>query len=379
MTSLTAPPLDLAPRLASTSVADFDLPTGREEEWRFVPVDRLAGLLEPDGSAAAVVAQPGPHVSVVDFDPDDAGYWRPTDRASVVAWSGARSAIRVRVPAETVVDEPIVVRLEAQGPRAHAHVDVRIGAHARATVVVLNEGGSDISGALVTDLGDGSDLTMLSVIDGPRENVQLWQWPARIGRDARFTGSAITLGGGVVRVLPSVSYAGPGGSATLLGAFLADSGQYLEHRILVEHEQPHCTSNVVYKGALSGAGTHTVWVGDVVVRRDAVATETYEMNRNLLLDDGARADSVPNLELETGDVVSAGHASATGRFDDEQLFYLQARGIPESVARQLVVRGFFVDVLSRLGSSEWRSIVLSRIAGRLGMDPAFEHGLEDAE
>ena len=379
MTSLVAPPLDLAPRLASSSLEDFDVPTGREEEWRFVPVDRLAGLLEPAAESGAVVAEAVPYVSVGDFDPDDAGHWLPTDRAAVVAWTGARSTIRVRVPAETVVDEPIVVRLAADAPRAHAHVDVRIGSHARATVVVLNEGGADISGVMVTEVGDGADLTMLSVLDGPRENVQLWHWPTRVGRDARFTGSTITLGGSVVRTLPSVTYAGPGGSATLLGAFLADAGQYLEHRILVSHEQPHCASNVVYKGALSGAGTHTVWVGDVVVRRDAVATETYEMNRNLLLDDGARADSVPNLELETGDVISAGHASATGRFDDEQLFYLQARGIPEAVARQLVVRGFFVDVLSRLGSSPWRSIVLSRIAERLGMDPEFEQDLEAAE
>ena len=379
MSSLVAPPLDLAPRLASASLADFDVPTGREEEWRFAPIARLAGLLEPDPAAGAVVADTGPYVTVAAFDAADAGHWLPTDRAAVVAWAGTPSSIRVRVPAETIVDEPIVVRLEARTHRAHAHIDVRIGAHSRATVVVLNEGGADVSGVLVTEIGDGADLTMLSVIDGPRENVQLWHWPARVGRDARFTGSAITLGGAVVRVLPSVTYAGPGGSATLLGAFLADAGQYLEHRILVSHEQPHCTSNVVYKGALSGAGTHTVWVGDVVVRREAVATETYEMNRNLLLDDGARADSVPNLELETGDVVRAGHASATGRFDDEQLFYLQARGIPEAVARQLVVRGFFVDVLSRLGSSSWRSIVLSRIAERLGMDPEFEQDLEAAE
>lgn len=377
--SVIAPPTDLAPRLSSTSLDDFDVPTGREEEWRFAPVARLAGLLEPDPASGTVVADPGPFVSVVDFDSADAGHWLPTDRGAVVAWAGARSSVRVHVPAETVVDEPIVVRLLAQRARAHAHVDVRIGAHSRATVVVLNEGGADISGALVTDVGDGADLTMLSVLDGPRENLQLWHWPTRVGRDAKFNGSTITLGGAVVRILPSVTYAGPGGSATLVGAFLADAGQYLEHRILVVHDQPHCTSSVVYKGALSGAETHTVWVGDVVVRRDAIATDTYEMNRNLLLDDGPRADSVPNLELETGDVISAGHASATGRFDDEQLFYLQARGIPETVARQLVVRGFFVDVLSRLGSTEWRSIVLARIAERLGMDPEFELDLEAAE
>ena len=103
------------------------------------------------------------------------------------------------------------------------------------------------------------------------------------------------------------------------------------------------------------------------------------MNRNLILDEGARADSVPNLELETGDVASAGHASATGRFDDEHLFYLQARGIPERIARQLVVRGFFVDVLARIPSAQWRATVLHRIAQRLGMDDTLEQELDEVE
>ncbi|MCH9738976.1 MAG: SufD family Fe-S cluster assembly protein, partial [Actinomycetia bacterium] len=100
----------------------------------------------------------------------------------------------------------------------------------------------------------------------------------------------------------------------------------------------------------------------------AVGIETYELNRNLLLTDGPRADSVPNLELETGDVVGAGHASATGRFDDEQLFYLQSRGIPEPIARQLVVRGFFVDVLNKIDDAELSSSLMRRIESKLGIE-----------
>lgn len=378
MTILESPPTDLAPRLSSGNVADFPVPGGREEEWRFAPVARMSHLLEPADRCGSVTAEDAPYVSVRDFDAADAGHWLPTDRASVVAWASARSTVRVDVPDEVEVAEPIVLRLKADGATAFAHVDVRIGRHAKATVVVLHDAHADVAGNLVTRVGDGASLTMLSVLDGPADHVQLWQWPTQVGRDASFVGSTVTLGGAVVRILPSVSYAGPGGTATLLGAFLADAGQYMEHRILVEHTVPHCTSSVTFKGALSGESTHTVWVGDVVVRRDAVGTDTYEMNRNLVLDDGARADSVPNLELETGDVLSAGHASATGRFDDEQLFYLQARGIPQSVARQLVVRGFFVDVLARLGSIEWRDAVLTRIAERLGMEPELESVLEEA-
>ena len=367
MTLLEAPPLDLAPRLASANIDDFTVPLGREEEWRFAPVSDLASFMVPDPNAGLLTAEPSAHVTVVPASDADSSRWLPTDRPSAVARAGVRSVINVRIDAEEVVDEPIVVHLTGSAAANYGHIDVRIGRHARATVVIVHDASVDVSGSIVTQVADGADLTMLSIIDGPAEHVHLWQWHADIGRDARFVGSVVTLGGRIVRILPSVSYDGPGGSAELLGAFLADGPQYLEHRIFVEHDQPHCSSNVVYKGALSGPGAHTVWIGDVLVRREAVGVETYELNRNLLLDDGPRADSVPNLELETGDVVSAGHASATGRFDDEQLFYLQSRGITERLARQLVVRGFFVDVLARIPSTEWRERILARISNRLGM------------
>ncbi len=378
MTVLTAPPSDLAPRVASARVDDFDVPTGREEEWRFAPMDAVAPFLQPDPAAGTLTAPASAYVDVVPMADLGGSAWLPTDRPSAVAFSGVASAVVVTVPKEDVVDEPIVVDLRGSAALNYGHVEVRIGAHASAVVVLVHDASVDVSGAIVTSLGDGATLTMLSIMDGPAERTHLWQWHTEVGRDATFVGSVVTIGGRVVRMLPSVGFAGPGGSAEVLGAFLADDGQYLEHRIFIDHGEPHCTSNVVFKGALSGAGTHTVWVGDVLVRRTAIGTDTYEMNRNLLLDDGARADSVPNLELETGDVASAGHASATGRFDDEQLFYLRARGIPERIARQLVVRGFFVDVLARIPSEKWRATVLQRIAQRLGMDDALEAVLEGA-
>ncbi len=378
MTVLEAPPTDHSPRVASSDVDAFPIPQGREEEWRFAPMDALAPFMSPASDAGTLTAEPSPYVSAVPVAALEPTWWLPTDRPSAIARAGVHSAVTVRIPDDAVLDAPIVVELRGDVALNYAHVDVRIGRHARATVVLVHDAGVDVSGTIVTDVGDGAELTMLSVMDGPAERTHLWHWPVRVGRDATFVGAVVTIGGRVVRMLPSVSYAGPGGSAELLGAFLADDGQYLEHRIFVEHDEPHCSSNVVYKGALAGAGSHTVWIGDVLVRRTATGTDTYEMNRNLLLDDGARADSVPNLELETGDVASAGHASATGRFDDEQLFYLMARGIPERIARQLVVRGFFVDVLTRIPSVEWRDAILGRIAQRLGMDAEIETALEEA-
>ena len=162
-----------------------------------------------------------------------------------------------------------------------------------------------------------------------------------------------------------MSFAGNGGDVNLLGLFFTDHGQHHEHRLLVEHDARSCRSRVTYKGALQGKGAHSVWIGDVVIGKNAVGTDTYEINRNLILGDGARAESVPNLEIETGEVVGAGHASATGRFDDEALFYLMARGIPPEEARRLVVRGFFADVLGGIEVPALRERVLAAVEEKL--------------
>jgi len=122
--------------------------------------------------------------------------------------------------------------------------------------------------------------------------------------------------------------------------------------VYVEHVGPSTVSRVLYKGALHGRGARTVWVGDVLIGPDAKGTDSYEQNRNLVLSEGTRADSIPNLEIKTGDIKGAGHASATGRFDDEQLFYLQSRGIEELEARRLVVLGFLIEIVQKIDDPE---------------------------
>jgi Fe-S cluster assembly protein SufD len=218
-------------------------------------------------------------------------------------------------------------------------------------------------------------LTLVSVQDWDDDAVHAAHQHTRIGRDATFTGINVTLGGDLVRIVSSVDYAAAGGSAELLGVYFADAGQHLEHRQFVDHATPHCRSRVTYKGALQGASARTVWIGDVLIRAAAVGTDTYELNRNLVLTDGARADSVPNLEIETGQIEGAGHASATGRFDDEQLFYLQSRGITADAARRLVVIGFFSEVLDRIPVPALRDRLLRAVETELG----FAHSVDDEE
>jgi Fe-S cluster assembly protein SufD len=110
----------------------------------------------------------------------------------------------------------------------------------------------------------------------------------------------------------------------------------------------------------------------VLIRADATGTDTFEVNRNLVLTDAARADSVPNLEIETGEIVGAGHASATGRFDDEQLFYLRSRGIPEDQARRLVIRGFFAEIISKIAVPEIRERLTAAIEHELALTEKTE-------
>lgn len=359
-TRMSAPP--------SFDVADFPVPHGREEEWRFTPLERLRGL--HDGTAVAtgdglkVDVEAPAGVVVETVGRDDARLGRagtPVDRVAAQAYSAFEKAGVITVPKEMVLTEPIRVAVHGEGGVAYGHQVVELGAFAEAVVVIDHTGDAVLAANVDYILGDGAKLTVVSVQDWDDKAVHVGQHNALIGRDATFKSFVVTFGGDLVRLHPRVTYAGTGGEAELFGLYFTDAGQHQEHRLLVDHNTPHCKSNVAYKGALQGDGAHAVWIGDVLIEAKAEGTDTYEMNRNLVLTDGARVDSVPNLEIETGEIVGAGHASATGRFDDEQLFYLMARGIPAGEARRLVVRGFFAELVQQIGVDDIEERLLVKI------------------
>ena len=343
-----------AERFTSRNPDEFGVPTGREEEWRFTPLARLRDLLDPfeADQALAVETSASDQVEVreVAGDADPVGtVLAPADRVSALALERVRRAHVVTVPKGTTVAEPVTITLRGAGETAYGHLVVDVQPSADAVVVLDHVGSARLAANVELRVGDGASLTFLSVHDWADDAVHVVAHAAELGRDARLRHAVVTFGGDLVRVSPTVRFTGPGGDAELLGLSFADAGQHQEARLYVDHAVPHCRSRVTYKGALQGRDAHTVWIGDVRIRPEGLATDTYELNRNLLLTDGARADSVPNLEIETGEVAGAGHASATGRFDDQQLFYLMSRGIPEVEARRLVVRGFFADVINAIG------------------------------
>lgn len=361
----------------SFDVDAFEVPHGRDEIWRFTPLRRLRGL--HDGSAPAtgttkitVAEHPGVRVETVRRGDERLGQGGiPADRVAAQAFSSFNSATVVTVNAA----EPVEIAIEGpgEGATAYGHLQIRVDELAEAVVVVDHRGSGTYADNVEFVVGDAARLTVVWIADWADDAVHVSAHHARLGKDAVLRHVAVTLGGELVRMSANVRFAAPGGDAELLGLYFADDGQHLESRLLIDHAHPDCKSNVLYKGALQGdpdsnlPDAHTVWVGDVLIRAEATGTDTFEVNRNLVLTDGARADSVPNLEIETGEIVGAGHASATGRFDDEQLFYLRSRGIPEEQARRLVVRGFFNEIIAKIAVPEVRERLTNAIEHELAI------------
>ena len=344
-------------RVKSTKLADFAEISTREEQWRYIGSDQLggldkAGLEEFSGDITATTAD-GVETSWVESDHKLFGTaGTPEDRVAAAGWEAAKAAYLVSIPANASPDSSsIEIKSLVTDPSA-LHLIVHAAKGSTSTIVLEHRGDAVLSENVEIIVEDEANLTLVSIQEWGNKSIHSSAQFAKLGRNSKFKHVVVSLGGSVVRVTPSAYFDAPGGDVSLYGLYFADAGQYLEHRIFVDHSQPNCKSRVTYKGALQGEKAHTVWVGDVLIRAAAEGTDTYELNRNLLLTDGARADSVPNLEIETGQIQGAGHASASGRFDDEQLFYLQARGIDELEARRLVVRGFLMEVVQQIGISE---------------------------
>lgn len=343
-----------AGRLTSYKLADFKPLTGLEEDWRFTPLKRLRGLHSEvlSGAAPTAVVNGPEQVTVESVGRDDkrigtAGI--PEDRVSANAWENFAGATVVTIPSEFEATTEISVDIEGTSLEAAAqHLVIVAEKFSKAVVVLNHKGSAVVSENVEIIVEDGASLTVITLQEWNDDAVHASSQQAKIGRDAKLKHVMVSLGGDLVRVTPSARFTAPGGEAEMFGLYFADAGQHLEQRLFVDHAVANCKSNVLYKGALQGRNAHAVWVGDVLIRKEAEGTDTYEANRNLLLTDGARADSVPNLEIETGLIEGAGHASATGRMDDEHLFYLMARGIPEDVARRLVVRGFLNEIIQQI-------------------------------
>ena len=365
---VTVPVQTRSERPRSYDPADFGTPTGREVNWKHTPVSRIAPLFEQstanDGvtytfaSGEQYVAEP-----LAIGDAPRGEFFEPEDITAAVAWHGADKAMHIKLPREVEVDEPIVVDIVGQGAdkRADAHIVIEAEPMSRGTVVLQHTGSAQYGQNVEIIARDGSNLTVISVQKWDDDALHASAHQARVDRDASLTHFVITFGGDLVRVNPNLELSGQGSHGEMFGLVYSDTGQHLENQVYLFHKGENTSGDVLYKGALQGETARTVWIGDVLIGPDATGTDSYEANRNLLLTSGARADSIPNLEIKTGDIKGAGHASATGRFDDEQLFYLRTRGISEEEARRLVVLGFLSEVPQKIRIPELQQTLLADI------------------
>ncbi|GAA2830773.1 iron-regulated ABC transporter permease protein SufD [Leucobacter komagatae] len=351
-----APVQTRSDRLKSVDLADFPAITGREVNWKFTPVAEITALtggeLANSNSALEISDAEGVEVSTIAMDSELVGRaGLPEDQAAANAWGQVGTAQRILLTSQerqTVT----VKRTALTSEPAAAHTIIEAAPQSDTVVILENSGDANLTETVEIVVGDGATLKVVSIHEWNDDAIHVATHNATVGRDGNLQHIVVSLGGKIVRVNPSIHLDGQGANGEAYGAYFADAGQHLEHQVYIDHNAPHTRSRVAYKGALQGEGARAVWIGDVLIRRVATGTDSYEENRNLTLTEGTRADSIPNLEIETGDIEGAGHASTTGRFDEEHIFYLQSRGISEDEARKLVVRGFLIDVIQRIGNEQ---------------------------
>jgi Fe-S cluster assembly protein SufD len=382
---------------ASANQALTTLPslTGQEEEWRFTPPTDLA-LEGPEPEAVATTAtreapRAGERTARLSFrdgvlvsrdgDPPDGVIVADLADAltnheglvrerlySLVGFGdkpGALNAARwesgtfVYVPRGVHLELPVEATSTLTGAagRVFGRTLILVEDGAKATVIDRYaspdvDGQVNVSTVVELVVAEGAELEHVSVIDwgsGVRHHAII---QAAVAKDAKVRSVVVTLGGDVVRVEPTMKCVGPGSDARALGLYFASGDQHFEHRVISRHEAPNSYSNLLYKGAIKDSA-HTVFFGNLVVPPGAPGTDAYQTNRNLVLNEGARADTIPFLEIETAEV-KCSHAGAVSRVDDEHLFYLESRGVPRDTAKRLIVEGFCQEVLDEVELEELR-------------------------
>ncbi len=274
----------------------------------------------------------------------------------------------VHVPPGMAVSDPILVLhwLDGDGVAAFPRTIVHVGTDAQATVVE-HQASPDVrllvDPIVELEVSDAGRLRYLNMQDlGPR----VWQvgyQASRVGRDATLQSSVVALGGDYARVRTDSVITGKGGSSYLNAVYFADGDRMHDFRTLQDHAAPSSMSDLLFKGAVQDRGK-SVYSGLIKVRKEAQGTNAFQTNRNLVLSEGAHADSVPNLEIEANDV-RCSHASAVGPIDEDQLYYLETRGVPPDAAERLIVLGFFAEVLDRLPTPQLVASLRTTVAERL--------------
>lgn len=385
--------------IRSFDPADFPQPKAKDNEWRYLDMDKISEFMQPftptnltqvsvsfeDGSAVPQLSdKQASHELGVSFGQISKNEYpagsvsKPVDLTAAIQWQVTQRVYWLNITSD--VEKPVIIRVHSNNAERDAlHFVITAAANSHASVVVMHDGLAHLAEGMEISTGADSTLNFTTIQQWDEASKHVGTERIRVGANAELRHRVVTLSGNFVRLRMDPDYAGKKGFLDMLGIYYVLPGDYAEHRTMVCHNQADCKSRVIYKGALDGKGARSAWVGNALILPTAPNTDSYELNRNLVLKPGAIADSEPQLEIENGDIIGAGHASSVGRFEDEQLFYLESRGVSEENARKLVVRGFFEELINQIGVESVQTALMQRIEERLakGESAAMTQVLED--
>jgi Fe-S cluster assembly protein SufD len=357
-------------------------PTGAEEDWRYVDFDLSFDELTPvyvpgpplgSGPFVSSLPQRSGHVLIVDgsileatsevarvtrfteLDDDPlASSLLPVDHNKLAAAHAAFASdgLLIELDRGVTMDTPLVVEIHGatEGSASFPHLLVRVGENAEARIVVEYRSAEGASLLIVPkvdlEVGDGARLRFVSVQSLDHAATSVVHQRVVLGRDATSRIGEVGLGGKLGRLDLGVNLTGNGSSSEVVGLYFGEGDQTLDYRMVINHEGKNTTSDVFLKGAVED-DAQSVFTGLLRIEKDATRTSTFETNRNLVLSENAKAQSVPNLEILCNDVI-CGHASSVGPLERDHLYYLQSRGLSRERAERLLIRGFFQEVIDRL-------------------------------
>ena len=291
-------------------------------------------------------------------------------------FTGLNAALRsegvlVHVPAEVALEKPIRVLISRSTPdlAVFPHLVIALERGSRATVieeyVSYGEPGTAVV-VPVTEImvGEAADLH-LATLNRWGSNVHHFGVErARLSRDARFHWTFAALGGKLVKMDMEIHLEGEGAEGKFSGCYFGNESQHFDFHTFQNHAVGHSTSDLLFKGALRDRA-RMIYQGLIRVHKNAQRSDAYQANRNLILSDKARADSIPSLEIEANDVRCT-HGATVGQVDEEQRFYLMARGLSKHDAERLIISGFFEPVLERIPSPTLRALVTETMDRKAG-------------
>jgi Fe-S cluster assembly protein SufD len=353
--------------------AAAELPTTAEEIWRYSRIEELD--LDRFTPRPSLTTIEGAEDLVAGDDdwPDVIGGDAPDVFAELNA--AFMSPLVLRVPAGRVVAEPVLIDhvVKGEGTATFPRVVIDAGPDSEITVVerVTSASGDRVLAVPLVQVraGAAARVRYVAINELDAAAWQIGHQQAVGDRDSTITLATVALGGHYARVRTEARVAGAGASTRQVALYFAGGEQMHDFRTIQDHDAPHTTSDLLFKGAVQDSA-RSVYTGLIRVRPHARGTTAFQTNRNLTLSEGAWAESVPNLEIETNDV-RCSHASTVGPIDAEQLFYLESRGIPAPVAARLIVLGFFDEVLDQLPAAALAGELRSQVAAKLALDRAL--------